>query len=251
MHYLWLQNFFSVANKGKLSLDMHVDSSKHKKAVRREASSAKVTDYFSKAGMQTGDNVAAAEITMAVHTVTHHQTYRSNDCTSTLIGKLFVDLSISKKYSCAQTKVEAIVNRVLAPMTVQYVLNTIQEHGIMYIGVATDSSSHKSTKLFPIMIQYFDWKNGGLQSKLLEVKHTTNKTSLTIVNEVKQTLTKTGLIEKCVTFTGDNCNTNFGGLSRKQSNSVFCRLKDDLPKLTGVGCSAHILNNCLHHGKIR
>ena len=26
--------FVSVANKGKLSLDMHVDSSKHKKAVR-------------------------------------------------------------------------------------------------------------------------------------------------------------------------------------------------------------------------
>ena len=26
--------FVSIANKGKLSLDMHVDSSKHKKAVR-------------------------------------------------------------------------------------------------------------------------------------------------------------------------------------------------------------------------
>ena len=35
--------FVSVANKGKLSLDMHVDSSKHKK-VDREALSAKVTD---------------------------------------------------------------------------------------------------------------------------------------------------------------------------------------------------------------
>ena len=33
MHYLCLRTFVSVANKSKLSLDMHVDRSKHKKAV--------------------------------------------------------------------------------------------------------------------------------------------------------------------------------------------------------------------------
>ena len=242
------RTFVSVANKDKLILDRHVNSSKHKKAVRRKASSAKVTDYFSKAETQTEDNVAAAEVTMAFHTVKHHHTYRSNDCTSTLMGKLFADSSIFKKYSCAQIKVEAIVNSVLSLMTAQYVLNNIQAHRIMYIEVATDSSSHKSTKLSPIVIQYFDWKNGSLQSKLLEVKHTTNKTSLTIANEVKQTLIKVGFVEKCGSFTGNNCNTNFGGLSRKKGNSVFSQLKDNLPKLIGVGCLAHIFNNCLHHG---
>ena len=184
---------------------------------------------------------------MAFHAVKHHQTHRSNDCTLTLMRKLFADSNISKKYFCTRTKVDAIVNSVLAPMTVQYVLKNIQEHGIMDIGIATDSSYHKSIKLFPIVIQYFVWKNGDFQPKLLEVKHTTNETFLTIANEVKQTLTKMGLIEKCVSFTGDNCNTNFGGLSRKKGN-VFSRLKDDLSKLIGIGCAAHILNNCLHHG---
>ena len=60
----------------------------------------------------------------------------------------------------------------------------------MYLGVATDGSNRQSIKLFPIVIQYFDWKNGGLQSKLLEVKNTTNETFLTIANEVKETLMK-------------------------------------------------------------
>ena len=240
--------FISVANKGGLSLDMHVQSTKHKKAIRGETSSAKVTDYFCKPGTQTEDNVAAAEATMAFHTVKHHQSYKSNDCTSPLMRKLFPDSNISKKYSCARTKVEAIVNNVLSPMSVKYVLNDIQEHDIMYLGVATDSSNHQSTKLFPIVVQYFDWKHGGLQSKLLEVKSTTNETSLTIANKVKETLTKMGLFEKCVSFTGDNCNTNFGGLRRPKGNNVFSRLKNDLPTLVGVGCPAHILNNCLHHG---
>ena len=37
---------------------------------------------------------------------------------------------------------------VLAPMSVDNVLNGIKEHNIMYLGVATDSSNYKSTKLF-------------------------------------------------------------------------------------------------------
>ena len=45
-------------------------------------------------------------------------------------------------------------------------------------------------EMAPIVVQYFDWKHGGLQSKLLEVKSTTNETSLTIANEVKENLTK-------------------------------------------------------------
>ena len=63
---------------------MHVESTKHKKAVRGETSSAKVTDYFCKPGTKTEDNVAAAEATMAFHTVKHHQSYKPNDCTSHL-----------------------------------------------------------------------------------------------------------------------------------------------------------------------
>ena len=76
---------------------MHVDSSKHKKAVRGEASSAKVTGYFCKPGTQTEDNVAAAEATMSFHTVKHHHSCRSNDCSSTLMRKLFPDLLFQKK----------------------------------------------------------------------------------------------------------------------------------------------------------
>ena len=75
-------------------------------------------------------------------------------------------------------------------MSVDTVLNDIKEHNIMYLRVATDNSNHKSTKLFPIVIQFFDWKNGGLQSKLLKVKTSKNEKFLTIAYEVKETLTK-------------------------------------------------------------
>ena len=154
----------SVANKGSrpIRLDDHIKTTKQKQAIRGEISSFKVTDYFCKPDTKSEDEVAAAEATMAFHTVKHHYSHKSNDCTSTLMANIFPDSSTAKKFSCARTKVEAIVNNVLAPASVQCVLNNIQEHEIKYLGVSTDSSNHKSTQLFPIVIQYFNWKNKGM-----------------------------------------------------------------------------------------
>jgi hypothetical protein len=41
---------------------------------------------------------------------------------------------------------------------------------VSWCGIATYASSHNAVKAFPVVIQYFDWKNGGLQSKLIEVQ---------------------------------------------------------------------------------
>ena len=94
------------------------------------------------------------------------------------------------------------------------------------------------------MIQYFDWKNGGIQSKLVEVQSTPNETADTIAQHVKTVLEKNSLLEKCIAFTGDNCNTMFGGLRRnEEGNNVYAKFKKLLQKncLIGVGCPAHIL----------
>jgi len=42
----------------------------------------------------------------------------------------------------------------------------------------------------------------------------------------------------------------FEGLRRnEQGNNVFAKLRTMLnPSLVGVDCSAHVLNNCIHHG---
>ena len=42
--------YISVANKGAIDLSNHLDSEKHKKAVRGESSSTKLNDYFVKPG---------------------------------------------------------------------------------------------------------------------------------------------------------------------------------------------------------
>jgi hypothetical protein len=37
-------------------------------------------------------------------------------------------------------------------------------------------------KVFPVAIQYFDWKSGGLQSKLIEVQQQSNEAAETVVH---------------------------------------------------------------------
>lgn len=111
---------------------------------------------------------------------------------------------------------------------------------------------HWKRKIFPIVIQYFDWKQGGVQSKLIEVKDTPNETAETIAQHLIETLKKkNNLTEKCISFTGDNCNTHFGGIRRdEEGKNVFAKLKRLLQNKTliSVGCPARILNNCVHHG---
>ena len=76
--------YVSVANKGGSDLEAHVHSAKHKNAARGESSSSKVTDFFVS---KTNTSVTAAEGTLAFHTIKHHNSYRSMDCTSGLLRK--------------------------------------------------------------------------------------------------------------------------------------------------------------------
>ncbi|KAL7381146.1 hypothetical protein ABVT39_001152 [Epinephelus coioides] len=154
--------YVSVSNKGAGDLKAHMDKEKHKKAVRGESTSAKLTEFFVRPG-KTEDAVNAAEGALAFHTVKHHNSYRSMDCTSVLLKTAFPDSATTKKFSSARTKTEAIVNGVIAPHSVEVAHEALKE--IQYCGVSTNGSNHGAVKTFPIIIQYFDWKKGGVQTK--------------------------------------------------------------------------------------
>uniref|UniRef100_A0AAR2KN72 HAT C-terminal dimerisation domain-containing protein n=1 Tax=Pygocentrus nattereri TaxID=42514 RepID=A0AAR2KN72_PYGNA len=242
--------YVSVSNGGARDLKIHLDTEKHKTAVRGESSGSLITQYFIKPGNE--DAVNAAEAAWSFHTVKHHNSYRSMDCTSSLLKKTLPDSDTAKKFSCARTKTEAIVDGVLAPHSVEVAHEALKN--IPFCGINTDGSNHGAVKIFPIIIQYFDWKEGGVQSKLIQAQDTPNETETTIANYLMETLAKNNLASKCIAFTGDNCNTNFGGTRRDEGgNNVFANLKRMLQNKTliGVGCPAHILNNCVHHGADR
>ena len=121
-----------MSNGGARDLKAHTDTEKHLKSVRGECSSSKLTEFFVRPG-KSEDAVNAAEGAFSFHTVKHHNSYRSMDCTSALLKKAFPDSDTGKKFNSARTKTEAIVKGVLAPHSVEVTNEALKE--IQYCGI--------------------------------------------------------------------------------------------------------------------
>ena len=75
----------SVVHKGNGDLKTHLQSEKHRKAVRGAGASTKMTNYLVTAGNKCEDEITAAEGTFAFHAVKHYHNFLSIDCTSVLL----------------------------------------------------------------------------------------------------------------------------------------------------------------------
>jgi len=78
---------------------------------------------------------------------------------------------------------------------IEATLKSFDENDIAYCAIATDGSNHDELKVFPVLVQYFDWKNGGIQSKMIEFTNKLNETADTIAEYVQDTL-KSGLSKR-------------------------------------------------------
>ena len=67
-----------------------------------------------------------------------------------------------------------IMNSVISTQAIENIIQVLKNNTVSYCGVATDASNHSAVKVFPVVIQYFDWKDGGVQSELTEVLQRSN-----------------------------------------------------------------------------
>ncbi|XP_070807004.1 uncharacterized protein [Pituophis catenifer annectens] len=241
--------FVTVAYKGAGDLEYHMSSEKHKKALGGDSWSAKLTEFLGTPGTKAEDALAAADRTLSVHTIPSCNSYKSTGHTSDLFRKIFPDAEIAQKFSNTRSRTESLENSVLAQHAVSLDLKALEEHGIPFCGVAIDDSRHRALKMVPVLIQYYDYRNGGLKTKLLELQE--SPTEMDVSDSLVKALKKHRLLQKCVAFAGDNCNTMFGELRQdEEARTVLAKLKKSLQRetLIGVYCPAHILHNCIHHG---
>lgn len=210
----------NVSNKGKCDLIQHLNSTKHKQKTKSIDLSSKVTDFVVVQKTSHLKAVFAAEAALAFHVVAHHHSYKSTDCSHKLFKHIFPDSEIAQKISCARTKTEAIINGVVGPHSLDIICKTFEREDIHYIGVSTDGSNFQNLKLFPVLAQYFDPVKG-IQVRLLTFNELKDETSESITALVHETLKNYSLDKMCRSYSGDNTNSNFGGLHRNGENNVF------------------------------
>lgn len=231
----------SIANGGKSDIAKHINGQSHKSHVLSAAASTKVTKFFGSAKMgQVEQKIALSEAIHSFHVVNHNQSFRSMDCMTDIIQTLY-----EPKFSCRRTKTAAIIKNVLGDYAAKLLKDDLSKAA--FITIMTDSSNHKATKLFPVLVRYFDW-NVGVGCKLLDLETLDGETSDMISEFLLNTVGKHSIKNKIIAFAADNTNTNFGGKNRTSSNNVYRKLEKDLGNIIGVGCYAHILNNAIQTG---
>jgi hypothetical protein len=152
-----------LANKGTVHVRFHVECEQHKTAVGAETSPSKLTRFFLH---QEENQILTAECAFAFHSV-KQRNYKSSGCTSVLFRKFLLILKKPKVFKCARTKTGAIINPVIEPN--ENKMRVFINITVCCCTVATDVGSQNAMKVFPFVIHYFVWKNGGLPSKLTEV----------------------------------------------------------------------------------
>lgn len=232
---------FDISNSGRSNIKNHIKKKKHQVALNAVVSSRRVNNFFKNNNLSTENlQLAAKEGTVAYHTIKHMQSFRSLDCTSKLLATLF-----EPKFALGRTKAECIITNVFAKEAEDR-LNVALQNAI-YFSVMIDSSNHKEIKIVPLLVRYFSLEKG-VQIKLLELKALPGETSEILNEYVFKSLTKLNIVFKCIGLSADNTNTNFGGSNRLGKNNLFKKLQNSCSSsIVGVGCVAHIMNNCIQN----
>lgn len=245
-----VHNRISFRLSGTAQLDQHLDTKKHKENVRASSTTRSAANFMIPRFTRLEEKVHACEGALAFHVTVHHQSFRSQDCTSVLLREIFGDSEIAQKMTCARTKTEAIVCNVIAPHVVEIVDKQLAK--ALYVSISTDASNHGHIKLFPIVVQFFDYIENGIQVRMLDLIETTNEKADTVAKALENVADDHAIKPKLTCYTADNTNTNFGGLNRAGSKNIHTIMKKNLnPNILGVGCSAHILHNAAQHGLSR
>ncbi|XP_062449000.1 uncharacterized protein LOC134149786 isoform X2 [Rhea pennata] len=229
--------YVSVANKGSLDLEAHVQSMKHK----RNMLAAKLTGCFLPTDCQPFD--AASESALGFSTAV------LPDCCDSLAGSPGVAKMPEPSIDLGlQIKTEARLEEALAPFGLDRGVGDPLD-GILFCGVALGVSAGDGGTPFPIQMRYFDWKRGGLQTRVMAMELEPGEPAPAATMLSWEILERQGLRQKCVAIVGDSRNTMFGGLGPADSPADVPGLRELLKgAFIATDCPAHILSNCIQHG---
>ncbi|XP_032854311.1 uncharacterized protein LOC116963019 [Tyto alba] len=236
--------YVSVANKGSLDLEAHIQSMKHKRNMLRDASVAKLPGCFLPTDYQPFDAAAAT----AAETPLGFPAAALQGCCEPLPAVPGLPKTPDPVLDVLglQIKTEVRLDEALAPFTLDCGVDMLD--GIPYCGVALGAGDGGTS--FPIQIRYFDWKRGGVQSRAVGVEAPPGELAPGAAALVREVLESHGLRQRCVAIVGESPNTMLGGLGRcSQGLAEAAGLRELLEGVfIATDCPAHLLSNCIQHG---
>ncbi|KAL0852281.1 hypothetical protein ABMA28_000489 [Loxostege sticticalis] len=190
------------------------------------------------------EKIIAAELVQVYHGAKHSIPYTTTDCNGKLCSVIFPDSKIANKISLGRTKASSIAFNVLAPASLEDIVNKLKDD--IYFSISTDASNHGNIKLFPILVRFYT-PDIGLRVALLDFYEDPNEKAVDIFTNLKTRLEGFDLkMDNISSYSADNCNVNFG-----IHHSVYQLLLKENPNILPAGCPAHLLHNTVKHSMQR
>ena len=205
----YCQSIFSISHGGRSDIKDHLETKKHKSSLEAVMSSSRVINFFKAAFSDESLLLSAKEVTFAYHTAIHGQSFKSSDCTSKLVSKLF-----EPKFALQRTNYEAVLADCIALMIAAELCQELNKAN--FISASIDASNRKEIKIVPVVVGCF-LPDVGVKVKLLEFKSLGGETAALLSEYVVLALKQNGLKEKLAGFCADNCNTNFQRFEKKRT----------------------------------
>ena len=112
----------NIGNGGISLNKQHLISTKHVSYEHEICTTQSLAVFIRDQNSPISLKIAAAEGAFAFHTVKHHHSFKTMDCTSRLLSVCSTDSEIGKNFHSARTKPERIITGVLAPLSIEEVL---------------------------------------------------------------------------------------------------------------------------------
>ncbi len=81
--------------------------------------------FVTKINTKDAEEVTVSELSLTYHTINHYLSYNSMDCNVKLIKNLFNDSKICQGLQCGRTKMEALAQNILCPLSIERHLNAV------------------------------------------------------------------------------------------------------------------------------
>ena len=140
----------------------HETTSRHKSSIFARAGLSTMNTFFKrKEPTNTEYELSAQEGSFAYHTIHHNHSFRSMDCTGSMIRNFY-----QQKFTCARTKCEAIVKNIFAPWALELMSqNLIKTEAIALL---IDTFNHGHLKLLPILPRFYNNESNEIATKLID-----------------------------------------------------------------------------------
>jgi hypothetical protein len=180
------------------------------------------------------------ELLLAAH-IACHSSVRTVDHLSEVMVKIYPESS--KDISLHRTKCSALINKVLAPNILSEIINEDIGGGGDYSLLLDESTDVSCVKFLCVCIKYFSKSCSTVIATFLGMIQVTSTTADTLSKKVLDFLEKVSLDPaKCVGLATDGVNNMCG-----VNNSVFTKLRINIPHLVLIKYVCHSLHLCASH----